>query len=80
MPPVPTPTPAGAPAARQPIPAEIVRALDDIADLFDRLSGYFHDPIDAICLESAAHTLRELAEVHRPQATPDDPDPEDDLL
>jgi len=77
MPPVPTP-PAGNPATRQPIPAEVVRALDDLADVLDALSSYFDDPIDAVCIDTAAHTMRALAEVHRPHATPDDQ--EDDRL
>jgi len=80
MPPVPTPTPAGAPAARQPIPADVVRALDDLATVLDLVSSHFDDPIDAVCIDAAAHTLRQLAGVHRPHATPDEPDPEDDLL
>ena len=79
MPPVPT-TPAGNPATRQPIPAEVVRALEDLAGVLDALSSYFHDPIDAVCIDLAAHHLRELSDVHRPHATPDQPDPEDDLL
>lgn len=70
--------PHAIPSTRPPIPAEIVRALEDLAQVIDAIGEHFPDPIDTLCLDTAAHTLRELAATHRPHATADDP--EDDTL
>jgi len=68
------PTQATPANERQPVSLTIVAALDDVAQVIDAIGEHFTDPIDTLCLDTAAHTLRELAATHRPHATQDDPE------
>lgn len=71
------PTPPTSPAARTPIPAEVVDAFSDLAQVCRSLLEYLADPIDRAALAAAEHLLAQLAETHFPTALCSDP--EDDL-
>lgn len=72
------PTPPTSPATRQPIPAEVVDAFSDLAQVCRSLLEYLADPIDRAALAAAEQLLAQLAEAHFPTALFSDP--EDDLL